>query len=53
MVEEHVFWLRRRKRGKIIEEGKYFFVEERKNREAKGGKYLEKKDVTMAEQTNE
>ena len=33
---------RRRKRRKIFGEGENFFLEEKKTREGKGGKYLEK-----------
>ena len=44
---------RRRKRGneKIFGEGKYSFSgEERKNREGKGGKYLERENILFAEE---
>ena len=37
--------LRRRKRRKIFKEGKYFFAEEKKNREGKGGKYLGEENI--------
>ena len=45
-VDVYVLFRRRRKtekkRKKIFGEGEYLFLEENKNREGKGGKYLEK-----------
>ena len=37
--------------GKYLEKEKIFFVEEKKNGEGKGGKYLERENFTMAGQT--
>ena len=37
--------------GKYLEKENIFFVEEKKNGEGKGGKYLERGNVTMAGQT--
>ena len=37
--------------GKYLEKEKIFFVEEKKNGEGKGGKYLVRDNVTMAGQT--
>ena len=47
--KENIFLQRRRKmeteKGKICGKGKYFFVEEKRNREGKGGKDMEKKKL--------
>ena len=37
--------MRKRKSGKIFGEGKYVSVEEKKSKEGKGAKFMEKEDI--------
>ena len=45
--KEENIW--RRKISFCKGEGKYFFVQENKNRDGKGGKYLEKENIFLVE----
>ena len=49
-VDVDVLFQRRRKRRKTFGKGKYLFLEEKKNREGKGGKYLRKGNIFFVEE---